>query len=284
MQNCLSMGSVTTTNTSHNNVAAIIGNINNNTNLTGITNNYWLTGSSYAGYGGSKASDAKAPVEVSTEQLASGYVTAKLGYAFHQNLGDDENPTLDKTKGYVTQISAAGYSTQYITDSDVTIPSDIEAFAGVVNGSSLTLAPITGAIAAGEPVILRGDAGFYNFMPTTGASEADENDLLGSDGTVTGGDDIYALSKKDDVVGFYPVAASVTIPAGRVYLINPSEVKGFTFVFDDDATGIENVNVNDNLNEGAVYDLSGRKLSPVTSHLSPVRKGIYIVNGKKILK
>ena len=33
-----------------------------------------------------------------------------------------------------------------------------------------------------------------------------------------------------------------------------------------------------------VYDLSGRKLSPVTYHLSPVRKGVYIVNGKKILK
>ena len=40
--------------------------------------------------------------EVTDAQLASGYVTAKLGYAFHQNLSSDDRPTLDKTKGYVT--------------------------------------------------------------------------------------------------------------------------------------------------------------------------------------
>lgn len=42
---------------------------------------------------------------------------------------------------------------------------------------------------------------------------------------------------------------------------------------DDEETGIENVNVNDN---SMIYDLSGR-------HVYKAQKGVYIVNGKKVL-
>ena len=41
--------------------------------------------------------------------------------------------------------------------------------------------------------------------------------------------------------------------------------------------GIENVNGNGNVNDGAIYDLSGRKVN------SQLKKGIYIINGKKVL-
>ena len=228
--------------------------------------------------------------EVTDAQLASGYVTAKLGYAFHQNLSSDDRPTLDKTKGYVTEIKDAGWSTQYITDSDVTIPTGIEVFAGVLNGSYITLEPITDKIQAEEPVILSGTAGFYNFMPTTGATKADENDLTGSDGSVTGGDGIYALAIKNDKVGFYPVAASVTIPAGKAYLEYTSggAVKGFTFVFDDDdATGIEDLKDSKDLKDSnVIYNIAGQRLdnSQFTIHNSQLKRGIYIVNGKKVLK
>ena len=59
----------------------------------------------------------------------------------------------------------------------------------------------------------------------------------------------------------------------------------FTYVWDD-PNGIENVNVNDNVNKGeeAVYDLSGRKvISKLSTLNSQLSKGIYIINGKKIL-
>ena len=42
------------------------------------------------------------------------------------------------------------------------------------------------------------------------------------------------------------------------------------------ATGIENVNVKENLNDKAIYDLSGRRV------VKPV-KGIYIVGGRKVI-
>jgi hypothetical protein len=274
IKNCLNTGTIICSGGSPKYGGAIVGRLRNHT-ASNLTNNYWLESSAE---GAGKDNDGNVnlttAVEVDATQLASGYVTAKLGYAFHQNLGSDATPTLDKTKGYVTQIGAAGYSTQYITDSDVTIPSDMEVFAGVVNESSITLNPISGAIAAGEPVVLRGAAGFYNFMPTTGATPAASNDLQGSDGTKKGGDGIYALAKKDDVVGFYPVANNVTIPAGRAYLDTAAGgVKAF-YGFEDNATGIEDLNLDVNLN-GAIYNIAGQRLIKM-------QKGINIVNGKKV--
>ena len=62
-------------------------------------------------------------------------------------------------------------------------------------------------------------------------------------------------------------------------------ISPFTYVWDD-PNGIENVNVNDNVNKGeeAVYDLSGRKvISKLSTLNSQLSKGIYIINGKKIL-
>ena len=53
---------------------------------------------------------------------------------------------------------------------------------------------------------------------------------------------------------------------------------------EDDEDGIADVNVNDNANDGAIYDLSGRKVNSQSSTLnSQLKKGVYIVNGKKVL-
>ena len=80
-------------------------------------------------------------------------------------------------------------------------------------------------------------------------------------------------------VGFYHWDGS-TLSANRAYLeaskLNNSGVKGFALDFEDDATGINNVNANLNLDE-AIYNLAGQRLSKM-------QKGINIINGKKILK
>ena len=48
----------------------------------------------------------------------------------------------------------------------------------------------------------------------------------------------------------------------------------------DKTTGIEDVN-RDAMTNSRYYDLQGRSLSPHTSHLSPLQKGIYIIDGQK---
>ena len=267
IKNCYSTGSVSGTE------SAPIWRYNDGLN-TGNEENIWTTSDGQ----GSK---------ITGTMLTDGTLCAKLGFAFRQNIGEggDAHPNFDKTHGFVAQISAAGYTTMYNIYSDVTIPDGIEAFAGKVNDKTVTLLPIEGSIAASEPVILRGNAGLYNFMPTSDVSKAASNSLKGSDGNVTGGDGIYALAKKgatgEEVVGFYPVGDGVKIPEGKAYLeyTGSNPVKGFTFVFDeDDATGISLMeDGRSQMEDGAIYNIAGQRINKM-------QRGINIVNGKKILK
>ncbi len=262
---------------------SIFKNVYNAGNVTGDAAGKFVRTSSgtYANcYSTSLSNDNASIIQTDASKVASGELCAKLGFGFRQNLSSDTYPNFTSDHGFVVQIGEAKYSTMYNTYSDVTIPTGIEAFAGKVNTESISLLPITEAIAASEPVVIKGEAALYNFMPTTGASKAATNDLQGSDGTKTGGSNIYALAQKNDVVGFYPVAASVTIPAGKAYLeyTGSNSVKGFAFVFDgDDATGISLTPDPSPVGEGSIYNLAGQRIQKM-------QKGINIVNGKKILK
>ena len=74
----------------------------------------------------------------------------------------------------------------------------------------------------------------------------------------------------------------VVIPAGKAYLeyTGGNTVKGFTFDFDDDdATVIEKTLSDSPLKGENIYNLAGQRLGN-----SQLKRGIYIVNGKKVLK
>ena len=89
----------------------------------------------------------------------------------------------------------------------------------------------------------------------------------------TSGEDIGWYWGKSDGATFRSAAnkAWLTLPptaAAREFFGLPENY--------DSADGIENVNVNDNINDNAIYNLAGQKLSRP-------QKGINIINGKKIL-
>ena len=195
-----------------------------------------------------------------------------------QNLTGDSYPVPFNTHGIVNKISSVGYTTQYIDNANVTIPDNVEAFAGKVNNltGNLTLVPIEDAIPQGEAVILRGEAGYYSFVPTESADAVD-NDLSGSNGDVDGGANIYALSNLggEAEIGFYPTG-NYKIPAGKAYLSGVAGVKGFTFVFEDTEDGIKTLS-NSPLKGENIYNLAGQRINKM-------QKGINIVNGKKIMK
>ena len=82
----------------------------------------------------------------------------------------------------------------------------------------------------------------------------------------------YILAENDGVVGFYQ-ATDGTIAAGKAYIMYAGGgVKGFTF---GTADGI--ASPLSETEEGVIYDLSGRRVEKAT-------KGLYIINGKKVLK
>ncbi len=141
---------------------------------------------------------------------------------------------------------------------------------------------------AGMGLFLSGDAGTYELTTLESTTHNSLNMLKGTLETTTvnatdGDYTNYKYTIVDDVAAFYPLADNSTINAGKAYLQIPtswlpaaSEARTIGLRFDDSATtGIdENIGITDK--DYAVYDLMGRKVKNPT-------KGLYIVNGKKVL-
>ena len=210
------------------------------------------------------------------EQFANGYVASKMAPAFRQNIGSDGAPVLDPTHNVVTEITEAGYATLYVTDTDLTIPEGVEAFTGEFEKTWLKLNAVDGKIAAEEPVVLKGEAGFYSFVPTTGATKTEGNVLKGAaEDTDAAGK--YILAKPgDNPVGFYKTSGGI-IKAGKAYLELPEEssIKAFYFA-GDEATGLNGLK-DLNGSKDVIFNLAGQRISKT-------QKGINIIGGKKVLK
>ncbi|MBQ9261477.1 MAG: hypothetical protein IJ185_05185, partial [Prevotella sp.] len=286
IKNCLNTGTVTCSGGTPAYGGAIVGRQVSTVNTARISNNYWLETSASKVSGGNALSTSAE--SVTATQLASGEVAYKLGTAWYQTIDTDDTPVLDSNSEKVLYVGAAGYSTMYDAANGWKLVGDAKAYIGTINGSALHLDEIAD-IPAGTAVVISGT--YYNKVSTTATAKTTDNILKGSNGSVTGGEGIYALAIKNDKVGFYPVAASVTIPAGKAYLeytgTDGGAVKGFSFVFDDDATGIEDLKDSKDLKDSnVIYNIAGQRLdnSQFTIHNSQLKRGIYIVNGKKVLK
>ena len=169
-------------------------------------------------------------------------------------------------------ISDVGYATLYVPF-PVTIPSGVNAYVGIVSGEYLNLTEVTGTIPAGTAVILEGDAGTYSFDITDDV-DAVENDLKGTyvpvkpEGALT-------LQVIDDELGFYTFNGTA-IGANRAYLVLPegSDVKGLQIRFGGE-DAIQTVKAGNEQN--VIFDLAGRRVQQA-------QKGVYIVNGRKVIR
>lgn len=80
-------------------------------------------------------------------------------------------------------------------------------------------------------------------------------------------------------VGFYTPGNVPAIPANKAY-INASELsnQAIALNFGNTVTGINAATINNGENNAPIYDLSGRRV------WAPVKGGLYIQNGKKLVK
>ena len=163
--------------------------------------------------------------------------------------------------------------------------------------SSVTLAKVTGLLEAGKPYFyLASDAvGKYdgntpqniynvNFFRADlakydAASAGTNNGLIGTFSEITApiGDDYYVLSNNK----LYNVDSSVTVGANKAYVdisaITPSLARGVVDLDFNEPTGIETVANSQELNANSkFFNLAGQRVAQPT-------KGLYIVNGKKVL-
>ncbi|MBR4920001.1 MAG: hypothetical protein IKZ62_01625, partial [Prevotella sp.] len=89
---------------------------------------------------------------------------------------------------------------------------------------------------------------------------------------------VYVLANKEEGVGFYRWTGGL-LGSGRVYLPGDTSALSNFLGFDDETTGIKSIE-NGKLIIDNYYDLSGRRIA---NGQKPTAKGVYIVNGKKVI-
>lgn len=191
-----------------------------------------------------------------------------------------------------------GYATYYNDNLGVTIPEGIDAKCGVitdVNNGALTIdyRYVAGTkIPAGNAVLVKaGKAMQIPLIVSKHTSNVIAENML--KGQATTGDFIadpdykyYKLAYNNyntkEGLGFYFGAengGAFTVPAGMAYLAVPRSMAVKCFLLDGSATGIEGIEAGQTAEAvKTVYTLDGRKVEA-----QKLPKGIYIVNGKKVI-
>lgn len=173
-------------------------------------------------------------------------------------------------------VSSAGYAT-FSTDKAVDVTNIVTAYTAKYNAGKVALTPVT-EIPANNAVIIEAAADVYTVPTISTASALTDNDLKVSDGTVTGnGTTIYVLANGDNGVGFYLLQNGDAIPAGKAYLEIPTNAPSYSYIgFGEGTTAIDGVRNQTKEVSGEIFDLQGRRVANPT-------KGLYIVNGKKVI-
>lgn len=191
---------------------------------------------------------------------------------------------LEEVTALPVTVSAAGWATLY-APVVLTIPEGLTGvYTAAVEGNMLKLTALNGTIPANTPVLIEANAATYNFtIDYNATAEAQTTGLKGTLETINKPADktIYTLQKPaaaNNEIGFYKYNGQ-TLQGFRAYgenlLDTTSTAEGL--IFDKgDVTAIENVEINDG-KQTVIYDLNGRRVEKML-------KGIYIVNGKKVIK
>ena len=161
---------------------------------------------------------------------------------------------------------------------------DAQVYTVDVNGTKLVLNEVTSKqVPANTGVLIKSNTSSVSARTIENASEITSNNLLvPSSIAMTGDNKFYKLAYGDwtnkTALGFYWGAdngAAFTAKAGGAYLAVPAAAAVKAFVFGDEETAIKSVEA-ETANE-EIFDLSGRKVSKAV-------KGLYIINGKKVVK
>ena len=194
-------------------------------------------------------------------------------------------------------ITSAGYATFYCPVA-VTLPAEgLKAYyVSSTTNDKAQMTEITGVIPANTGVILQGVANTYD-LTIGGEAESVTNKLNGTVASEYISTPSYVLSAQGDpaVVGFYKAMLNFTVADGigtkvtengthflnngfKAYLPATAGGEARFLVFDfGTETGIESIDGENGNVKAEIYDLAGRRVQNA-------QKGLYIVNGKKVIK
>lgn len=239
--------------------------------------------------------------KIGAELMAYGKYTEEYNGTF----GMKKEPTYlyiaDPTQALasINVKTTEGYATYYNDKLGVTIPEGIDAKCGVITGVNNGALNIDYRYAAGADEIPAGNAvlvkaGNAMHIPLIVSKHTKEvvaeNMLKGqaTTGKFTADPDYkyYKLAYNNystkEGLGFYfgvENGGAFTVPAGMAYLAVPRSMAVKCLLLDGSATGIEGIEAGQTAEAvKTVYTLDGRKVEA-----QKLPKGIYIVNGKKVI-
>lgn len=198
---------------------------------------------------------------------------------------------LEEVTSLPVTIGEAKYNTLY-TPVALTVPAGIGAYVCRLDGSTIRLYNVIEdngqrTIPENTAVLLyKGDSEETNFNMPVRENYNDQYTDNGFEGTpatrsFSDYDGWYSLQKTSTGVGFYQKKSGAPLAGFRAYIHQASSnVRMFTFEMGDGETnGIDTQKMIRELN-AATFDLSGRMIS----NDAKTTRGLYIQNGKKILK
>lgn len=213
-------------------------------------------------------------LEVVTSALQSAYDTLfNAAYA---------NYSVDVT------ISSVGYASFY-TPIALTLPENLRAYAVEDVEDNVAKMEAKSDIKAGQGAILKGAVGTYTLTSGEATSDWSANMLRGTATNTYIEGSAYVLSMQDGVVGFYKAMLNKDANgnAGNTHFLNNAfkaylpvdghNVRCLVFDFGTETGIIETENGKVKTENSAVYDLAGRRVQNA-------QKGIFIVNGKKVVR
>ena len=181
------------------------------------------------------------------------------------------------------------YASLYLPFS-YTLPDDVKAYYGeslADNENSIVLKEIEGnVVPKATAVVLASESvsGSQTLVPalnTTAPTAISNNKLSGTltSTVVESGKTYYGFTGKYDTIGFYKWTGE-TLPIGKAYIALDSQTasaQAFSLSFDKgNVSGINNAAISGDNSKRVYFDLSGRQVKNPT-------KGIYVVNGKKVI-
>jgi len=214
---------------------------------------------------------------------AGGGNSAAIDYLYIVRVGDIPT-SVDAT---ITSAGYATFSSSYALDfSGVT---DLKAYVAsslTVDGA-VVMTRVEGAVPANTGLLLKGSSASIPVAASATAPAANFLVATVSEAPVAASADgayNYMLANGDNGLGFYKVETATTSAAGKAYLQTTtalgeaSGTKAVKMIFSDGAvTGISEINSAAVAADGVYYNLNGVRVQ------NPA-KGLYILNGKKVMK
>ena len=186
-------------------------------------------------------------------------------------------------------VDGAYWATFYNKNYSFEADANTQVFKAALSGTALTLTELTTdkIVNKDNAVILKSTASpIVMTLTTDGSNDFTGNSLQGVDNpdgkTAADPSTTYVLNNGSNGVGFYKLTAGKTLGVGKAYLTYSGTTAPGFFGLDVDNENTTAINEHE-LNEshelsGAWYTLSGVRLNA-----KPTQKGLYIVNGKKIM-